>query len=299
MMNVAVTGGAGFIGSHLVDRLIADGHSVTVIDNLSTGFKRYVHAHAHFIYADINDYSQLAKSLKNIDVLYHLAAIPRIQKSIDEPITTTQTNILGTVNVLESARQNKVRRVIFTSSSSVYGDSTQMPLRETTKTNPLSPYALQKVTGEKYCKLYTELFGIETVILRLFSVYGPRQSDKQKYATVIGRFLYLARKGEPLPIFGNGKQLRDFTHIDDVVGALCKAKDIALNKWNGHLTLNICASNPTSVIDVAKMIGGTIVNFPSRKGEAQSNWGDNSRAKQILKWQPRKKLHDALHETHI
>jgi len=281
MTKVVVTGGAGFIGSHLVDRLIQENNEVVIIDNLSTGFARNVNKKGIFHNIDIRDYEKLLDATKSADCLFHLAALPRIQKSIHDPLITSEVNIQGTINVLEASRQNGIKRVIFTSSSSIYGSSKALPLKEGQVPAPTSPYALQKVVAEKYCHLYSNLYGLDTVILRLFSVYGSRQNGKDEYATAVGKFLYLKSQKKALPIYGSGKQKRDFTHINDVVEACISA----INAPKGT-TINICSGHPISILKLAEMIGGEKKFLPIREGEALNNWGDNSRAKRLLKWIP-------------
>lgn len=293
MTKIMVTGGAGFIGSHLVDSLVQEGNEVVVIDNLSTGYKRNINSRARFINLDIRDFKALKEMTKGIDVLYHLAALPRIQKSIDNPLLTSEVNIQGTINILESCRQNKVKRVIFTSSSSVYGLSKQLPLKEDQLPLPASPYALQKVVAEEYCKLYSHLYGLDTVILRLFSVYGPRQAGEEKYATAVGKFIYLHEQKKSLPIYGSGMQKRDFTHVSDVINAYMLAKSDILENPQG-IIINICAQTPVSILELAKIIGGRKKFYPIRQGEALNNWGCNKKALLLLKWEPKWRIKEYL-----
>ncbi len=291
MKNIAITGGAGFIGSHLVKKLLEKKYRAIVIDNLSTGSESNIHKKALFKKIDIRDFGALKQAMNGIDSVFHLAALPRIQRSIQSPLETNEVNVQGTLNVLEAARVNKVKRVIFTSSSSVYGDQKSLSLTENMIPQPLSPYALQKLMGEKYCQMYTDLYGLETLSLRLFSVYGPGQNGRDEFATVIGRFLYLKNRGKPLIIYGDGEKTRDFTHINDVVEALIRSMEIKLPKKR---IINICAGKTHSINQIAKLIGGRVVYKEKRKGESQRIQGSNELAKKILKWEPQTSLKEGI-----
>lgn len=291
MKNVVITGGAGFIGCHLVRELLEKKYKVIVIDNLSTGSELNIHKKALFKKIDIRDFDALKQAMKGVDYVFHLAALPRIQRSIANPLETNEVNIQGTLNVLEAARVNKVKRVIFTSSSSVYGDKKSLPLTENMIPQPLSPYALQKYIGERYCQMYTELYGLETISLRLFSVYGPGQNGQDEFATAIGRFLYLKRLGKPLIIYGDGKKTRDFTYINDVVDALIKSIKVSLPK---EKVINICAGKAYSINQIAKFIGGKVVYKEKRCGESQNIHGSPLLAKHILKWEPQISLEEGI-----
>lgn len=291
MLKIIVTGGAGFIGSNLIEALIQGGHTVICIDNLSTGNKANIHQRAEFKKIDIRDFGALKQAMKGVDYVFHLAALPRIQRSIKNPLETNEVNVQGILNVLEAARVNKVKRVIFTSSSSVYGDQKSFPLTEDMTPQPLSPYALQKYIGEKYCQVYTDLYGLETLSLRLFSVYGPGQNGQDEFATVIGRFLYLNKLGKPLIIYGDGEKTRDFTYIDDVVDALVKAMEIKLPRQR---VINICAGKAYSINQIAKLIDGKVVHKEKRSGESQHIQGSNKRAKQLLNWSPKTMLEEGI-----
>ena len=286
-----VTGGAGFIGSHLVDRLIKDGHSVTIIDNLSTGYKRNLNNQAKFIQADIKKLAQIKKHFQGQEFVFHLAAIPRIQPSIKNPFLTNDNNITGTLNVLFASSKARVKRVIYSASSSCYGTN-KPPLKEDDKPNCLNPYAVGKYTGEIYCKLFSELYGLDTVNLRYFNVYGSRMDDQGDYATVIGIFLRQKNQGESLTIVGDGKQKRDFTYIDDVVEANIKAMKYK-KELKGEV-INIGTGKNYSVNQLAKIIGGRNIHIPLRPGEAKLTLADNSKAWKILKWQPKVELEEGI-----
>jgi nucleoside-diphosphate-sugar epimerase len=293
MANVVVTGGAGFIGSNLVDRLIREDHVVTVIDNLSTGNKRYINPQATFINMDIRNFPLLLKSIKNTNYVFHLAALPRIQRSILNPLETNDVNIQGTLNVLEVSRLNKVKKVIFASSSSVYGNQKHFPLTEDMTPDPLSPYSLQKLAGEWYCKLYSRLYNLETVCLRFFSVYGPRQNENEEHATVIARFQHLKNIKKPLPITGNGEQTRDFTHVDDVVGACLSIMNSIEFQGVGQ-AYNVCSGKSYSINKLALLMNGERIFLPSKTGEIKKMIGDNNSLFKATGWIPQRSLKEYL-----
>lgn len=292
MSTCLVTGGAGFIGSHLVNRLINDGHKVIVIDNLSEGKKENLNPKAKFYKLDICDLEKIIPLFKGIDYVFHLAAIPRVSLSVEKPIETHRVNVDGTLSVLYASYKNNVKRFIFASSSSVYGNQKTLPLKETMIPNPLSPYGLQKLIGEMYCRLFSNLYGLETVSLRFFNVYGPGMNPEGAYALAIGKFLKLKKEGKPLTIYGDGKQTRDFIFIDDVIEALVlvmKSKKIG----NGEV-INISYGKNYSINYVAKLIGGKKIYLPPRKGEPKHTLGDNFLAKKLLNWQPKTSLEEGI-----
>ncbi|GIW65707.1 MAG: NAD dependent epimerase/dehydratase [Candidatus Parcubacteria bacterium] len=292
MAKILVTGGAGFIGSHLVDRLIKEGYKVIVIDNLSGGKKENLNPKAIFYKVDICNLDKILPLFKGVDYVFHTAALPRVHLSIDKPIETHRVNIDGTLNVLYASDKNKAKRVIYSSSSSVYGEQKNLPLRESMVPNPLSPYALQKLVGEYYCKLFSSLYDLETVSLRYFNVYGPRMDPEGPYALVIGRFLKLKKEGKPLTIYGDGKQTRDFTYIDDVIEAnILAMKSKRVGKGE---VINICYGKNHSINYVAKLIGGKKNYLPKRKGEPRHTLGDNSLARKILGWKPKISLEEGI-----
>lgn len=293
MSKVTVTGGAGFIGSHLANELVNNNYKVVIIDNLSTSNKANFHQKARFKKIDIRDFNALRQSIKGSDFVFHLAALPRIQRSINNPLETNEVNVQGTLNVLEAARLNNIKRVIFTSSSSVYGNQEKLPLTEDMIPQPLSPYALQKLVGEKYCQMYTDLYGLETLSLRLFSVYGPGQNGKEEYATAMGRFKHLKEQGKPLIIYGDGNQTRDLTYVGDVVRALISSIEIPYLKQR---VINICAGKSYSINQIAKLVGGKIIYKEKRKGESQNIKGSNILADKILHWQPHTFLEEGINK---
>ncbi|MEX2052736.1 MAG: NAD-dependent epimerase/dehydratase family protein, partial [Candidatus Paceibacterota bacterium] len=247
-----VTGGAGFIGSHLVDVLIEEGNDVVVVDNLSTGKKSQVNKKAKFIEADIRDLRKIKPYFKNVDTVFHLGAIARIQPSIKNPIPSMECNVIGTLNVLLAARDMKVGRVVYSASSSSYGDQDTLPLHEEMSSRFKSPYALTKYVGEEICRLFSNLYGVETVSLRYFNVYGPRQLTTGAYATVAGIFLKQKKEGKPLTIVGDGTIRRDFTNVFDVVRANILAS--TSKKVGKGEMINIGTGRNHSINEVAALI---------------------------------------------
>lgn len=290
---VIVTGGAGFIGSNLVDELIKKGFEVHVIDNLVAGKKSNVNSGAVLHVKDITKLDDIESLFNGIDYVFHLAALPRVQFSIDHPIESNEANIIGTLNILIASNKAKVKKVIYSASSSAYGDQKTMPLVESMLAKPKSPYGLQKYVGELYCKVWSEVYGLPTVSLRYFSVYGPRNSADGSYALVIPKFIDQRLKGGNITITGDGKQTRDFTHVRDVVKANILAMES--NKVGKGETINIGAGRNTSINDIAKMVGGKIEYIPSRL-EPKDTLADNSLAKELLGWEPEVKIEDGIEE---
>jgi nucleoside-diphosphate-sugar epimerase len=289
-----VTGGAGFIGSNLVDALIQRGLRVRLIDNLATGKQSQINPLADLHQADIRDLEAIRPAFAGVDCVFHVAALPRVPLSIEKPVETHLVNVVGTLNVLIAARDAGVRRVVYSGSSSAYGDQPRLPLREDMTPNPLNPYALQKLTGEYYTRLFHRLFGMQTLTLRYFNVFGPRMAHEGAYVTVISVFLRQRREGKPLTIHGDGEQSRDFTHVRDVVRANVLAMDCqtadgrAINVGNGHnITIN----------RVAELIGGPTVNLPPRPGDARHTLADHTEAQRTLGWKPEVKFEDGLAEV--
>ncbi len=283
-MKLLVTGGAGFIGSHLVDKLIEQGHEVVVIDNLSTGKKENLNSKAKFHKLDIRDLKKIKPVFKNVDRVFHLAAQPRIQPSIINPAESHSHNVVGTLNVLIAARDAKVKKFIYAASSSAYRDQENLPLREDMIPGPKNPYSVFKVVGEQYCKLFNELYGLPTVSLRYFNVYGPRQVCEGAYATVIVIFLKQTKASESLTIVGDGNQTRDFTHVQDVVRANILAAES--NKVGKGEIINIGTGKKYSITKIASLIGHKVVYIQPRPGEVQDTLADISLAKKLLAWQP-------------
>jgi UDP-glucose 4-epimerase len=224
-MNVLITGGAGFIGSHLVEHMLAAGNAVRVLDNLSTGKRENLPAHTQleFVQGDIRDRDLVFKSVRGMDAIVHLAAVASVQASVDDPTGTHATNFDGTLLLLEAARHEHVRRLLYASSAAVYGDNTRLPLVEDEILNPLSPYAADKLAGEYYLRFYHANFGIETTAFRFFNVFGPRQDPSSPYSGVVSIFIDRVTRGEPVTIFGDGQQTRDFVYVGDLVKLLMQA----------------------------------------------------------------------------
>ena len=284
MSKLIVTGGAGFIGSHLVDKLVSEGHEVVVIDNLMLGKKEFINKKAKFYKKDIRDYQSLKKLFKSADVVFHLAADPRLPISIDDPLTTNDINVNGTLNVLWAAKENKVKKVIFSSSCAVYGVG-DPPFGEDSPVNPASPYGLHKLISEKYCQLFFSLYNLSTVCLRYFNVFGPRKLATGGYPMVIPIFLEQRKKGEKLTVVGDGESTRDYVYVSDVVEANIFAW--RQNKINDGRPINIGSGRQTSVNEIAALIGGETVHIAHRLGEMRFIEADNSLAWSVLGWKPK------------
>ncbi len=289
-----VTGGAGFIGSHLVEDLLRDGHSVRVLDNLATGKRERVPAGAEFHELDFTQLESIRPVFEGVDGIFHVGALPRIPLSIAQPIETSQVNIIGTLNVLVAARDAKVKRVVYSASSSAYGSQPVLPLKPDMPANPLNPYALQKYVGEKFAEEFFRFYGLETVSLRYFNVYGPRMADEGAYVTVISIFKRQRKAGQPLTIQGDGEQTRDFTHVFDVVRANRLAME-SPNVGRGEV-LNVGAGERHSINEVARLVGGPIEYQPARLGEARDTEADISLTKQLLGWEPKRRFEESLRE---
>ncbi len=290
-MKIVVTGGAGFIGSHIVDALIEARHEVHIVDNMSAGKPENVNPKATLHILDIRDKEKLIEVFKDAQHVFHEAAMPQVQYSIENPVETNEINVTGTLNVLEASRVNKVKRVIFASSSAIYGDQENLPIVESMLVNPLSPYGAQKYISEVYMKLYAQIYGLETVSLRYFNVYGIRQSASGAYASVIPKFIEFRKKNEPLQITGDGEQTRDFVNIKDVVSANILAMK-AGGVGKGEV-INIGGGNQYSVNKIAKIIGGEVAYIPPRIEPRKTEAGI-AKAKEFLNWEPRVMLEEGI-----
>ena len=301
---VVVTGGAGFIGSNLAEELIRQGAKVTVLDNFVTGFRENLEEIAgdfDFIEGDINDESVLAKALPGADLVFHQAALPSVPRSVDNPAETHQACVNGTFNILLKSRDAGVRRVIYAASSSAYGDQAVLPKAETMRPEPMSPYAAAKLMGEYYCSVFTKVYGLETVALRYFNVFGPRQNPSSMYSGVISRFVDALLKGTTPIIFGDGEQSRDFTYIANVVDANIKAAQTSkgigevMNAANGEsVTLN-------ELLEVLKRLTDkpdvTADYQPERTGDVKHSQADNTRAVEWLGYEKLVGLEEGLRRT--
>ena len=295
-MKCVVTGGCGFIGTHLVDRLVRNGHQVIVLDDLSTGSLERLNPSAEPLYCSVTDADTLVAATDGADVVFHTAAWARIERSVADPVGTHAVNVTGTLNVLRAAHLNGVSRVVNSSSSSVYGDQSTHLMREDMAPKPKSPYALQKLMGEQYAELFAGLFGMSIVSLRYFNVYGPGQPSDGQYALVIPRFLRMRREGNPLTVYGDGAQTRSYTHVSDVVEAnlLAAVADLPVGQ---HIALNIGTGQETSVNDIAAAIGGPvqhIVPNPRREFEEARKAADYSLARSLIGWEPRVVFTDGI-----
>ena len=292
-MKSLVTGGAGFIGSNLVDRLLELGHEVVVIDN------EYSDAHDQFYWNDkaqnykydIRDYENTRQLYDGVDYVFHIAAEARIQPAILNPIEAVSINSVGTCTVLQCAREAGVKRVVYSSTSSGYGMN-QSPNVETQSDDCLNPYSVSKVNGEKLCKMYTSLYGLPTILFRYFNVYGERQPLKGQYAPVVGIFLRQRAVGEPLTIVGDGNQRRDFTHVRDVVQAniLAAIKEVDSDAFGQ--VYNVGTGNNYSVNQIARMISDNTINIAPRPGESRVTLANNQKLRRTFGWEPTVKLED-------
>ncbi len=286
---VIVTGGAGFIGSHLAEALVRKGYDTHVVDIKRGNAPIAVSFHE----ADIRDFPKLAPLFQGAKFVFHTAALPRVQPSIQDPRLTHDINVNGTLNVLLASRDAGVKRVVYSASSSAYGNQEVMPLREDMEPRPMSPYALQKYIGEEYCKLFSKIYDIETVSLRYFNVYGEGAPADGPYALVVSRFLDLRAKGDPMTIVPDGNQSRDFTHVQDVVRANILAA-VSPHAGKGEV-INIGGGKNYSVLDVAGFIGGPKV-FVEPRIEPKHTLADISKAKKLISWAPKIKFPDAIQE---
>ncbi|HUB09394.1 MAG TPA: NAD-dependent epimerase/dehydratase family protein [Myxococcales bacterium] len=286
-----VTGGAGFIGSHLAEKLLALGHRVRVLDNLSQGKREWVPAGAELLEGDIVDPALCRRACAGVSGVFHLAAMSRVAPSIERIDFCTEQNVIGTQNVLVAARDAKVRKVVYSGSSTYYG-SQPPPSREDMLPQCLNPYALSKYVGEQYCELFSRLYGLPTVTLRYFNVYGARQPHQGAYALVLGIFLDQKKRGEALTIHGDGAQRRDFVHVRDVV----EANLAAFRSAAQGVACNVGSATNHSVKEIADMISPKQVHLPRRAGDAEITLADISRARELLGWQPRIRFEDGLRE---
>jgi len=305
MTRALVTGGGGFIGSHLAEALLKKGHEVRVLDNFSTGKRENLTFGNHtssleIVDGDIRDLALCQKVMEGVDFVFHQAALPSVQRSVEDPLGSHSVNVGGTLNVLLAARDAKVKRVMYASSSSIYGDTPTLPKREDMSPTPLSPYALQKYTGEQYCRLFSQLYGLETVSLRYFNIFGPRQDPNSVYSAVIPRFIdALLHRRSPI-VYGDGEQSRDFTYIDNVVQANVLA--MSAERLQGEVVNIACGQR----ISLNQLLGFLKQWIPSerpavyeeaRSGDVRHSLADISRAKERLRYEPAAGIEMGLKRT--
>jgi nucleoside-diphosphate-sugar epimerase len=305
MANILITGGAGFIGSNLTEALLQRGHFVRVLDDFSTGKKENLFFDKAFpsleiIEGDIRGHTICQKALRGIEYVFHQAALPSVQRSIEDPETSNAVNVGGTLNILIAARDEGVKRVVYASSSSIYGDTPTLPKHEEMPPNPLSPYALQKYIGEQYCKLFYQLYGLETISLRYFNIFGPKQDPNSIYSAVIPRFIdALLHRRSPI-IFGDGEQSRDFTYIENVVQANLLA--ISAKHLHGEI-INIACGKRISLnqlLNILKEIVGSKLSpvyEETRKGDVKHSLADIRKGKEILNYEPKVGVEVGLKKT--
>ena len=302
-MKCLVTGGAGFIGSHIVEALVQRGDHVRVLDNLSTGRREnieLINKQIDFIEGDLRELKDLERALAGVEVVFHEAALRSVPRSIDDPLATNDVNITGTLNLLMAARKAGVRRVVYASSSSAYGDQKTFPQVESMRPAPLSPYAVAKLAGELYSVMFSRTFGLETVSLRYFNVFGPRQHPDSQYAAVIPKFMLSAKTGAPLEVHSDGKQSRDFTYISNVVDAnlLAAEKPKAAGEF-----FNIANGKNYSLLDLVAVLeeltGHPLErrHTPARAGDIRKTWAHIAKAKRLLGYQPRVGWEEGLRRT--
>lgn len=302
-MKFLVTGGSGFIGSNIVDGLLAGGHSVRVIDNFSTGKREnlnHVLSQIELVEGDIRSYHIVQEVVDGVDVILHQAALPSVPRSIKDPITSNEVNVVGTLNILQAANDAKIKRIVFASSSSVYGDNPELPKHEGMIPNPLSPYAVSKLAGEKYCGVFSRIYGLETVSLRYFNVFGQRQDPNSIYSAVIPKFIKSIMNNQSPIIFGDGEQSRDFTFIANVVhgnilaGTVqCESGLFANCACHDRITLNQLVAMINKYLD--KNVK-PIYKDP-RQGDIKHSFAAIDKAKEKLGYEPLVKFEDGLHQT--
>jgi nucleoside-diphosphate-sugar epimerase len=297
-MKFLVTGGAGFIGTNLMKGLLVQGHQAVSLDNYSGGkMEERFQDGAEYIEGDIRNMDDLNQAMKGVDGVFHMAALPRVTYSVEYPKETHDVNVNGTLNVLLAARDNGVKRVVFSSSSSTYGDQPRdaYPLAEDTIIKkPIAPYALHKYIGEHYCRLFSLLYNLETVSLVYFNVYGPYADPNGAYALVIGKFLQQVKDNKPMTVCGDGEYYRDYTYVDDVARANIRA--MTKDTVGQGETINIGNGEPHSVNDIVKIIGGESVFVAERPGDMRYTEADITKAKKLLDWKPTISLEEGMEE---
>ena len=298
-----ITGGAGFIGSHLVKHVLGAGGNVRVVDNLSTGSAtrlNQIRDSVELVTGDLADNSVAAEVVKDVDYVLHQAAVPSVQRSVVDPVGTNRSNVTATLNLLENSRKARVRRFVYAASSSAYGDTEVLPKSEDMPANPLSPYALQKWVGERYCKLYHELYGLETVSLRYFNVFGPGQDPYSEYSAVIPKFTTKLLAQEPITVYGDGEQSRDFTYIDNVI----QANLLALRAPNapGEVCNIGCGQRVTlnqliQILEELLKVRTQVTYAPAKPGDVRHSLADITKATRVLGYVPETEIEEGLRKT--
>jgi UDP-N-acetylglucosamine/UDP-N-acetyl-alpha-D-glucosaminouronate 4-epimerase len=302
-VKVLVTGGAGFIGSHLANRLLRDGHQVRVLDNFSTGHRSNLaplRDAVEVVEGDIQSYERVHNAVKDCEVVFHEAALPSVPRSIQDPLTSNAVNVIGTLNILLASRDSGVRRVVFASSSSIYGSDLTLPKQEDRAPRPIAPYAVAKLASEGYCRSFSQVYALETVALRYFNVFGPRQDPHSQYAAVIPKFIIALLRGEAPVVFGDGEQSRDFTYIDNVVGAnllAASAEGVSGQTFNiacgERISLNLLLEELREILGVR-----TEANYlEPRPGDVPHSLADISKAEDQLGYRPSVGFTEGLRRT--
>jgi UDP-glucose 4-epimerase len=299
-VKVLVTGGGGFIGSNLVRALVERGDDVRVLDNFSTGQRANLAELANdveVVEGELRSYERVHAATRGVEVVFHQGALPSVPRSVQDPLTTSAVNVEGTLNVLLAARDEGVRRVVCASSSSVYGNSGELPRFETAHPDPISPYGVSKLAAERYCVSFSRVYPLETVALRYFNVFGPNQDPTSQYAAVVPRFITAIADGRPVEVYGDGEQRRDFTYVENVVDANVAA---ATAEGVSGAVLNVATGRPTTVNELAETIGSLLGRSverdeqPERTGDVRDSWADITRARELLGWEPRTGLEEGL-----
>ena len=303
-MKVLVTGGAGFIGSNLVRALLERGDEVRVLDNFSTGTRANLAEiidTIEIVEGELRSYERVHNATRGVEIVYHLGALGSVPRSVQDPLTSSAVNVEGTLNVLLAARDEGIRRVVFSSSSSVYGSRNDLPVDEAMPSDPISPYGVAKLAAERYCVSFSRVYeSFETVVLRYFNVFGPRQSPFSQYAAMVPLFITAIAHDEPVTIFGDGEQSRDFTYVENVIDATLRASEA--EGASGRI-FNVAAGSPASVNAVADAIGRILdkpvkrLHEPPRPGDIRDSWADVSEAGRVLGYRPSIDLEEGLRRT--
>jgi nucleoside-diphosphate-sugar epimerase len=299
---VLVTGGAGFIGSNLVRGLLERGDDVRVLDNFSTGNRaNLADLDIDIVEGELRSYERVHNAVRGTEIVYHLGALGSVPRSVQDPLTSSAVNVEGTLNVLLAARDEGIRRVVFSSSASVYGSSTEMPTTEDSRVDPISPYGVAKLAAERYCVSFSRVYeSFETVVLRYFNVFGPRQSPFSQYAAAVPLFITKIAAGEQIDVYGDGEQSRDFTFVGNVVDATIRAGEAA--GASGEI-FNVAAGSPASVNQVAETIGAIVGKpvdrreLPPRPGDLRDSWADLAKSERLLGYRPAVGLEEGLRRT--